>query len=436
MTRLWDSLLGRSEPVRAAPDPGSFFTAMFGQPDNEKILPSYTNNVDAYKSSGVVFGVLLARLSLFTEAEFKFQNLANKRLFGSPELLRLEKPWPNGTTGELLARMEQDVSLAGNAYIRDAGEHLERLRPDWVTIVSAVERGSDGAEVRRCVGFWYNPIGDQDRDDEFFPVEEVAHWAPNPDPDANFRGMSWLTPVLREINADQQMTDYKRAFLQNAATPNLLVKYKQKIQQPQLERLAAQLHAKHGGVDNAFRTLILDEGADVTLAGHSFEQMSYSAVQAAGENRIAVAAGVPAIVAGLKEGLESATYSNYGLAMRRFADLTMRPNWRSACAALAKLVDVPADSKLWYDTSQIAALQEGEKEQADIMSVLATAANAFISAGFEPESIKSALAASDVTLLQHTGLVSVQLQEPGAKQEEPAVEPPPAEADPVEETEE
>jgi hypothetical protein len=32
----------------------------------------------------------------------------------------------------------------------------------------------------------------------------VAHWSPIPDPLANFRGMSWLTPVLREIDADQR----------------------------------------------------------------------------------------------------------------------------------------------------------------------------------------------------------------------------------------
>jgi hypothetical protein len=41
--------------------------------------------------------------------------------------------------------------------------------------------------------------------------------------------MSWLTPVVREINADQAMTDYKRRFLDNSATPNLLIKYQQKL---------------------------------------------------------------------------------------------------------------------------------------------------------------------------------------------------------------
>jgi predicted acetyltransferase len=36
--------------------------------------------------------------------------------------------------------------------------------------------------------------------------------------------MSWLTPIVREIMADKAMTDHKLAFMENAATPNMVVK--------------------------------------------------------------------------------------------------------------------------------------------------------------------------------------------------------------------
>ena len=415
--KVWERLVGRSTAERfVVPDNGmSYVMSSFGTPDSEKILPGFTNSADAYQSSGVVFGVILARLMLFSEAEFKFQNLTDKSLYGTQALSKLEHPWPGGTTGELLARMEQDASLAGNAFVRDAGTQLERLRPDWVTIVSELVRDPiTDTEIRRVLGYLYEPPAPDEREADFYPVDEVAHWSPIPDPLASFRGMSWLTPVLREVDADRGLTDYKRAYLENAATPNMLVRYSQKIGNDRIARLRDQMHAKFGGPKNAFRTLILDEGADVTLLGHTMEQMTFTAVQAAGETRIAAAGGVPPIVVGLSEGLAAATYSNYGMAMRRFADLTMRPNWRSACAALAKLVEVPSDSRLWFDTNDIAALQEGEKERADTMQVLAAAANTLVTAGFSPESIKAALAATDVTLLKHTGMVSVQLQAPGS----------------------
>jgi hypothetical protein len=60
---------------------------------------------------------------LFSEATFAFRDLTDKHLFGGYEtdgrtmgarlLRKLETPWPNGTTGELLARMIQDVDLRG-----------------------------------------------------------------------------------------------------------------------------------------------------------------------------------------------------------------------------------------------------------------------------------------------------------------------------------
>lgn len=415
--KVWESLFGRREVERAyLPDPGmAQVIGAFGAPNQERILPGYLNCVGAYQSSGVVFGVILARLMLLSEATFKFQQLSDKTLFGAEALKRLEEPWPGATAGELWARMEQDASLAGNAYIRDAGEYLERLRPDWVTIVSEVVREErNDTEVRRVVGYIYDPPPTEDRDAAFYDVADVAHWSPIPDPLASFRGMSWMTPILRELDADSQMTDYKRAFLTNAASPNMIVRYSDKIPEARIQRLGAQIRAKHTGPDQAFKTLILDEGADVTLIGSSFKDMTFQQVQAAGETRIAAAGGVPPVIVGLSEGLAAATYSNYGMAMRRFADLTARPLWRSGCAALAKLVDVPPGCRLWFDTTDIAALQEGEKERADTMQVLAAAASSLINAGYAPDSIKAALAASDVTLLKHTGLVSVQLQAPGS----------------------
>lgn len=412
--RLWDRLT--SGPVRAAYPMGvSVVVSQFGSPDQERIQPDFNNAVEVYKTNGVVFGVVQARIALFSEIEFKFQDLATKKLYGSQALNKLETPWPNGTTGELLARMEQDVSLTGNSFIRDGGGYLERLRPDWTTIVTEIVRDPQSdTEVRRVLGYYYDPPAVENREPALYPVDVVAHWSPIPDPAAGFRGVSWLTPVLREVDADTQMTDYKRAYLTNAATPNLLIKYDKRVGQEKVDAIQRAIQARHGGVDNAFRTMVLDEGADTTVVGSNFNQMRFNEVQAAGENRIAVAAGVPGIVAGLKEGLDAATYSNYITAMRRFADLFGRPQWRSACGALSKLVDIPAGSQLWYDTSGVAALREGDKERAETMKVQAETLQSLINAGFTSDSAVLATSANDPTLLKHTGLISVQMQTPGS----------------------
>lgn len=409
--RLLDRLTGARDPERA--DFATSFAAVFGTPNAERITPDWRNAVNAYKGSGVVFGVESARINLFAQAQFKFQRKADKSLWGDERLKLLENPWPGGSTADLLARMEQNAALMGNAWVhRVSSTRLEMLRPDWVTLISELTVDPESRlEVRTPMGVFYQPFGDDAREPDYYPIRDVAHWAPHPDPDFNHLGMSYLTPVLREVDADLQMTDYKRAYLENAATPNLVVKYTKRATPEMLSNLAARFRARHGGVKNAFKTIVLDEGADVTMLGNNMEQMTYAAVQAAGENRIAVAAGVPAIVAGLKEGLDAANYAVFDAAMRAFADGTMRWSWETACQALEWLIDVPEDSRLWYDEAAISALRQGEKDQADTMFVLAQAYQALVVAGVEPSTAVTALSAGDITLVKPIpGFVSVQMQ--------------------------
>ena len=114
--------------------------------------------------------------------------------------------------------MIQDADLAGNAYIRRTDTGLERLRPDLVTIVSELHSDVLGRYYRVPVGYFFEPEPfDADREPALYLAEEVCHWSPVPDPEANFRGMSWLTPVVREIEADAGMVAYKQAYLDHAA---------------------------------------------------------------------------------------------------------------------------------------------------------------------------------------------------------------------------
>lgn len=372
----------------------------------------FTSFVDwttnGYMGNPVVFAVVQARIDLFAEVTFKFRDKTTKRLFGTPDLLKLEKPWVGGTTAELLARMEQDVSIAGNAFIRDYGDYLERLRPDWVGIIHT-ESENGGQEV---VGYVYHDGGMGMCEPEILDAAEVAHWSPIPDPLAEYRGMSWLTPVVREINADDAMTAHKQNFMDNAATPNMVIKYERKLDPEVVNRLRERLRARFSGPAGD-KTMVLDEGADMTVVGSTFEQMAFTAVQSAGEARIAAAASVPPIVAGLQAGLDAATYSNYAAAIKAFGDLFMRAHWRSACGALAKLVNVPTGAELWYDVSDIAALQDSEIQKADASSKNAATINAYVMNGFTPESAIQAVVSGDPTLLQHTGAVSVQLYPQG-----------------------
>src|SRR6266704_1469896 len=180
----------------------------------ERPIYNYTGYADqAYSGNAAVFAVAQKRANVFSEATFKFRALRDKHLFGGQDLFKLENPWPDGS-----------------AYIVDHGDRLERLRPDWVTIVSTVVTDElSGDQIREVIGFAYDPTGDLSLRATFYPVEQVAHWAPIPDPLSNFRGMSWMSPIIREVDADVRMSAFRDAFFTNAATANIIVKYQQKL---------------------------------------------------------------------------------------------------------------------------------------------------------------------------------------------------------------
>ncbi|AZM51769.1 phage portal protein [Streptomyces sp. WAC 01529] len=445
----WKKLIpwGRNRKAFTQPDFWNIDAAPFfmgSTADKERIETDFEGYVEgAFKRNGPIFSCVMARQMVFSEARFQFRQFRNGRpgdLFGSGELSLLERPWASGTTGELLARMEQDASLAGNSYwtkVDDQGGYgnaasgpglrLARLRPDWVSMLIGSHSGDLYAADARIIGFLYEPrqFGVMSSGGPMatggavlLMPDEVAHYSPIPDPSARFRGMSWITPVLREIEADTAATVHKKTFFEHAAVPNMVVRFDKDVQKEQFDSFVRAFKAGHQGAFNAYKTLFLQGGADVTPLTHDFRQLDFTSTVGKGEARIASAAGVPPSWVGFSEGLQGSALnaSNFTASRRRFADGTMRPLWRVAASCLENLVMVPSGASLWYDDRDIAFLREDSKDRAEILRVQANTIDALIKAGFEPDAAVQAILAEDVSQLvgQHTGLVSVQMQPPAS----------------------
>ena len=383
-----------------------------------------------YKANSVIFSLASVRMRVFSEARFQWQAMKKGRpgdLFGTPELDILETPWPGGTTGDLLSAMILRSDFAGNAYVVRAGDRLVLLRPDWVQIMlgdtgyeSKVQAGVIGYTT---VGYNYfhGGISAQKRPVAFAP-DEVAHFMPQPDPLADYHvGMSWLTPVIREIQADGAATSHKLKFFENAATPNLAVSLPKEITPAQFNDFVESMDAKHKGFDNAYKTLYTGGGADVTVIGQNMQQLDFANTQGKGETRLASAAGVPAVVAGISEGLAGSSLNagNFGQARRQFADTTLSNLWRNAAGSLENIIPAPPGARLWVDTVGIPFLREDQGDEAQIQQTQSASIRQLIDAGFEPESVIAAIKTNDMGLLKHTGMFSVQLQALGGLDGQP-----------------
>lgn len=412
--------------------------------DREKIEPNFPAYVEnAFKASPPVFAAIRFRMAVLSEARFQWRQFIKGRpgeLFGSPELALLEKPWPNGTTGDLLARMEVFSSLAGNYFGTVADDEgrlgkaargnrrIVHMRPDWVSMVIDSKSGDPNALDARVVGFLYEPVTSNAN----LPIsgtkppavllmpDEVVHFAPIPDPAARFRGMSWLTPAIEEVRADKAATVHQEKFFSNGASPHLAITLSEAVSPDDFQKYVAAFKVAHEGVDKAGKTLFLAGGADVRPLSSNFREMDFRPLKQLSETRVAMAAGVHPTVIGMSEGLQGSSLNagNFNAAARLTANTTLRPWWRNACASLQVLLEEPRKgAELWYDDSRISFLYDDATDLADIRQKNAIALRQLLDAGYQPDAAAEYLRTDDLGRLigQHSGLFSVQLQPPGTQ---------------------
>jgi hypothetical protein len=386
----------------------------YNQVDQERI--AWTTQAAA-RHHGPAFALITARQQVFSQIRFqwtRFSGAVPGDLFGTPELKVLERPWPNGTTSDLLGKVEWDVSTAGNAYIRRRANTLFRLYPSWVIIVMGSQEDAENpamAADTTVAGYFWCPPGGKPM---FFDPTQVAHIAPIPDPETHFLGQSWISPVIRDLQADQAAVEHKWKFFENNATFNLAVKFDPTLDIAKVKAFKALMEEEHRGVRNAFKTMYLGGGADITPVSMSFADMDYAVVQGRAESRLAAAAGVPPSWVGFSEGLQGSALNagNFNSARRRFSDGTAVHWWGNVAASFEPLLAAPQGASLWYD-QRIPFMRADASDQADIQVKESATIAALVREGFTPQSAIDAVKNNDWSLLTHTGLTSVQLHPPG-----------------------
>jgi hypothetical protein len=389
----------------------------------------------AYKTNGIVFACMLARQHIYSQIRFAWQEIDES---GRPGDL-VGNAGLDIITPSDLRRIESDAPLAGNffatttddsgalgATANGPGRRLVRMRPDWVTIIVA-SPSDDLYDLRaKVAGYWYEPMtvigqgGRGNGEGTFLLAKEVMHYAPVPDPEFRYRGMSPLTPILREISADKSATDHKDNFFSNGARLSTVVKFDKETTPEQFNDFVKKFNAAHQGNDNAYKTLFLAGGADVEVVGTDLTQVDFKSVQGGGETRVAAALRVHPVIVGLSEGMQGSSLNagNYKSAKRGFVDETMRSAWGDTACSLVPLFTPPRKGvRLWYDDRDIAYLREDAQDAANILHTQAIMASSLVTNGWEPDEAIRAVVAGDLRGLigQHSGLYSVQLQPPMTK---------------------
>lgn len=110
--------------------------------------------------------------------------------------------------------------------------------------------------------------------EKFYRPEEVIHFK-NPNPNNMFRGLGAVEAMAETIDIDNLTNLTTRKYFENGAITNFVLSTEAKITDEQLKRFRAELNAAYGGVNKAYKTMILGGGLKPEKISFSNKDMEF-----------------------------------------------------------------------------------------------------------------------------------------------------------------
>lgn len=200
------------------------------------------------------------------------------------------------------------------------------------------------------------------------PRAEVATFL-FPDPGAESGGLAEglgpLQVLAREVEVDTEATTFLGSLLKNSAVPGSLLKLKGRVRPEVAEKVKRIFQVEFGGLRRG-EPAILDGDAEFQQVGFNLRDLEFPSLRDVAESRIAAAFGVPAILVGLKVGLESGIRATIEEQREYFAETTLCNYWRRLADTFTSDVAAEFGEGLVcrFDLSQVRALADQQRAQA------------------------------------------------------------------------
>lgn len=276
----------------------------------------------------------------------------------NPFLPILQRPNPYMTAYELKMWTSISLEMTGNAYWgieRDkSGNPIEvwPLPPHMVRAVASAEAPIDfyiyqiqGKEIRYDYG-------------------DMFHFQ-YPNPRSFTYGQSSVEAALTDVTADLFSAEWNKNFFKNSGRPDAILEKDGALAPEARNRIAASWKKLHGGVKNAHRMAILDNGVKYKEGARSQKDMDFVALRKMAREAILAAFNVPPAIVGV---LDYANYSNMKEQVKLFWTFAMLPKVRLFESTLTQRISQVTFRPRCYVRAKlelIEALRQDEKVRAE-----------------------------------------------------------------------
>lgn len=269
----------------------------------------------------------------------------------------LDAPNPDQSPFEFIETVLIHLESAGNFYVHKAKNRsgvtvqMWPLRPDRIKIKPDLDGMVELYEYTFEGGMHPQRVD----------AADVIHGR-LPDPLDDYYGLSPIQAAARWGDLDQGAADYLRAYFLNAGAPSGLLKFKQRVEREERERVQTLWRERHGGPSGWHNVSVLDADVDYQPMGGAPERLRLNFIFDQTETRLCMLWGCPPIVVGAAIGLNRSTFANYKEARASFWEETLAPLYKRLGGILTRgFADEYPDVVVYFDLSQVAALQDDQE---------------------------------------------------------------------------
>ena len=296
----------------------------------------------------------------------KMDELGNRDVnFKHPLFDLWRRPNPYMSSGLISHYIVLALNTVGDAFLyknRNSKGEVVQLVPLMPSLVQV--RGNDKELITHYEYFVHGSGNALD-----LPYDDVVHIRQGIDPNDHRRGHAPLKGVLREILGDEAAGQWSAALLHNMAVPGVVLSPRNDAMggptREEAEAISESYKQKFGGA-NRGQPMVLSGSMNVDVVSFSPDQMKLQELRRLPEERISAVLGVPAILAGLGAGLDSATYNNTSELREFFTEQKLIPLWKTVANELTHQLLLPdfgeSEYICEYDVTQVRALQEDMDE--------------------------------------------------------------------------
>jgi HK97 family phage portal protein len=231
-------------------------------------------------------------------------------------LYRLLKDQPNPymTSMEFRELLASHLATWGNGLAEIQTNAAGRVTALWPMRPDKIEKME---WIDNTLVYWYrNPSHEL----QPMPFYRVMHWKGLGS--SGYWGWSPVRMHMEAVGLGLGMQEFGARFFGNGARPGMLLRHPGRLSPEAYARLKSSFQADHGGLSNAHRTKILEEGMDITTIGVPPEEAQFLESRKFQVTEIARIYRVPPH---MLADLDRATFSNIEHQSIDFVTHTLRP---------------------------------------------------------------------------------------------------------------